>query len=99
MRLMARSVRAQMVRLGFTPRLAEITEPSQTYMFRSKSGLNLLLGIPGARNEAHGAFGKGANGKAWIHAQVGGNHRAVANIHVQIEIRAKSVIGHPRRSE
>src|ERR1035441_3979991 len=31
---MARSVSAQMVRLGLTPRLAAITEPSQTYRFR-----------------------------------------------------------------
>jgi hypothetical protein len=30
---MARSVRAQIVRLGLTPRLAAITEPSQIYMF------------------------------------------------------------------
>jgi hypothetical protein len=33
MKLMARSVRAVMVRLGFTPKLAATTEPSQTYMF------------------------------------------------------------------
>ena len=30
---MARSVSAQMVRLGFTPKFAAITEPSQMYMF------------------------------------------------------------------
>src|SRR5208337_251281 len=33
MKLMARSVRAVMVRLGFTPKFAATTDPSQTYMF------------------------------------------------------------------
>src|SRR5208283_3435165 len=33
MKLMARSVRAVIVRLGFTPRFAATTDPSQTYMF------------------------------------------------------------------
>lgn len=32
-KLMARSVTAQMVRLGLTPRLAARTEPSQMYIF------------------------------------------------------------------
>lgn len=32
-KLIARSASAVMVRLGFTPRLAATTEPSQTYMF------------------------------------------------------------------
>ncbi len=33
MKLMARSLNAVMVRLGLTPRLPAITEPSHTYMF------------------------------------------------------------------
>ncbi len=33
MKLIARSAKAVIVRLGFTPRLAAITEPSQMYMF------------------------------------------------------------------
>jgi hypothetical protein len=33
MKLIARSVSAVMVRLGFTPRLAETTDPSQMYIF------------------------------------------------------------------
>jgi len=32
-KLIARSVKAAIVRLGFTPRLAEMTDPSQTYIF------------------------------------------------------------------
>ena len=34
MKLMARSARAVMVRLGFTPRLTGKTDPSQIYMLR-----------------------------------------------------------------
>ena len=34
MKLIARSARAVMVRLGFTPRLADTTDPSQMYMLR-----------------------------------------------------------------
>ena len=54
-KLMARSVRAAIVRLGLTPRLAATTEPSQTYMFLIAEDAVAIVDHAISRRSGHGA--------------------------------------------
>src|ERR1035438_9372115 len=42
----------------------------------------------------HGPFGDGTNGQAGIHAQVGSEHRAIADVHVLVPKNAIPMIHH-----
>ncbi len=45
-------------------------------------GYIVPVSVGGERDEAHGALGQCGNGQAGIDAEIGGHHRAVADVHV-----------------